>query len=669
MHMNTTTINKQIAAGMTLLASLAIAALIVVFAPHSSAMNFAYASDDHDGCKLEITKIVNVTSAKPGDVITYTIQYKNAGTAKCTGSGVRIEDTLSSKVAFQTAGVTQSAGVTQGYELDSSSGTRVPFYNAATGKLTWSAGEMAPGSTGWVSWNVKVKEPVACGSYDITNTARITSEQYAGATLHTATPSVWVTSNTVKTNIVNACAPQPVQVSCTADKSSLTTGEAVTYTAHATGGNGTYAYSWTGTDSLTGSNQTASKTYSSAGAKSATVIVTSNGVTATASCGTTVSAPVNDLAGSCMASATRVRVGQNVSWAATASGGTGSYVYKWSDAQSYFDSTWTTNTAYSTTGIKTNSVTITSGNQSITKTCSVEVYDDTPVYNTLVGSCAADDDDIDVDDSATWRASASGGTGSYTYKWTGDDGLNSTNRTVSKSYDTKGDKDAQVKITDSNGNTVTAHCDLNVRETEKDELIVSCKATPDTADIGERVTWKATAIGGDGDYEYSWSGDHGLAGSDRTESGSYDTAGTKHARVEVISGDGQTDSARCSMEVEEPQSTVTVYTNTDNTPASQVYLSQVPYTGPMDNLKMALYILSFFLWSGAVSYYILYRKYGNEALAMVTAKAGAIRDEFSDKLNSLRSFKMAKKSPEVVKAEAAVAARNEMLMKLWDRTN
>jgi hypothetical protein len=63
--------------------------------------------------------------------------------------------------------------------------------------------------------------------------------------------------------------------SCSADVSSIDEGESVTWTANVTGGNNMYSYNWSGDDSISGTSQSISHTYNTAGAFSADVEVSS----------------------------------------------------------------------------------------------------------------------------------------------------------------------------------------------------------------------------------------------------------------------------------------------------------------------------------------------------------------------------------------------------------
>src|SRR3990167_10912570 len=76
----------------------------------------------------------------------------------------------------------------------------------------------------------------------------------------------------------------PLQVSCYPMPLSARTGESISWVASAYGGNNSYYYTWTGTDSLSGYGSSVSKTYYSSGYKSASVTVTSGGQTVSKNC-------------------------------------------------------------------------------------------------------------------------------------------------------------------------------------------------------------------------------------------------------------------------------------------------------------------------------------------------------------------------------------------------
>ena len=85
------------------------------------------------------------------------------------------------------------------------------------------------------------------------------------------------------------CAIAPVSVSCSSNPSSVQVGGPTTFTATASGGTGSYNYSWSG--ACTGTSQTCSNSFSTYGTQTATVVVTSGSQTSSASCNATSYVP------------------------------------------------------------------------------------------------------------------------------------------------------------------------------------------------------------------------------------------------------------------------------------------------------------------------------------------------------------------------------------------
>lgn len=131
------------------------------------------------------------------------------------------------------------------------------------------------------------------------------------------TSSAWTTYSITISALAGSCSPSP---------SSTYTTRSVTWTASMTGGSGSYTYSWSGSDSLSGSNSTVSKTYSSAGTKTASVYVVSGSQSATISCSpsatiTTIPAPTL----SCVPTAISPGGSANLNWTCPSSGCTATF--------------------------------------------------------------------------------------------------------------------------------------------------------------------------------------------------------------------------------------------------------------------------------------------------------------------------------------------------------
>src|SRR3989344_2850269 len=170
--------------------------------------------------------------------------------------------------------------------------------------------------------------------------------------------------------------PPALTTTCTVSPSIAYIGNTVTWKAFASGGtSSTYTYSWSG--AVSGDGNTRSTSFDSIGTKTATVTVTSGGKSISKSCSRIIRAtPITPtaipLTASCNASPGTVRVGETVNWSVNRSGGTGSYTYSWSGAVSGTSRT-PPSISYSTIGTKTANVRVTSGSESVNRTCSVNV--------------------------------------------------------------------------------------------------------------------------------------------------------------------------------------------------------------------------------------------------------------------------------------------------------
>jgi len=322
--------------------------------------------------------------------------------------------------------------------------------------------------------------------------------------------------------------------------------------------------------------------------------------------------PTSNLSASCSVNPSSVNIGESLNWSVSATGGTGSYTYSWTGADSLSGTGSTVSKTYSTAGTKTGTVTITSGTgsgiQSVVKTCSALVSQN--VVNNLSVSCSASPSSPEVDEDVTWRANASGGDGDYDYDWSGTDDLEGDSRTVTWSYDDDGTKRATVTV-DSDGQTASASCSVSVdEEEEEDDLSVSCYANPTSVQTGTRMNWYVRVTGGDGDYDYEWEGDDDLDSSSRSPTMTYYSAGRKSAEVTVSDDSGNEDSDTCSVNV----NSVLAFTQTYQPVAPEaVYLSQVPYTGIADNYKLSLFLGVLALFSAWISYIVVdYKKKGSE---------------------------------------------------------
>ena len=259
-------------------------------------------------------------------------------------------------------------------------------------------------SAGWLRSNV-----FGGGSFfsdDILGIDPHTSAAATPTVTPTTTPTVTPTS-------------APLVISCSGNSASINVGNSVLWTSNVSGGNGVYIYSWTGTDGLSGSSNSVQKTYSSTGNKTASLTVSSNNYSVTANCVGSVNVyqnqvqntpnnynyyggncstldlsgcvPQNNsnynnsnnsgnyynnysqLNGSCSAGVSNTSVGGTVSWSANASGGNGFYTYYWYGDDGVSSNGQYVPKIYYSPGVKNVTLTVVSNNQTISRTCSVNV--------------------------------------------------------------------------------------------------------------------------------------------------------------------------------------------------------------------------------------------------------------------------------------------------------
>lgn len=209
----------------------------------------------------------NVT---PGSTTTYTLT--------CTGAGGSATDTATVTVGNVPATPT---GLT--YSCNAS-GTAVNFsWTPVSGATTYYPRILQPTAAQCTSygWQVWTGDNATCLPNPDTDTLTSFSNFpiTPGQTydMWTQAANQYGASTAVHQSIICYAPPS---VTCLVNQTSITLGSSDTWTANASGGNGSYIYAWTGSGATpsTGSGQTYSPTYNTAGTYSATVNVTSNGV-------------------------------------------------------------------------------------------------------------------------------------------------------------------------------------------------------------------------------------------------------------------------------------------------------------------------------------------------------------------------------------------------------
>jgi len=319
---------------------------------------------------------------------------------------------------------------------------------------------------------------------------------------------------------------------------------------------------------------------------------------------------------SCYPLSTTGNVGDTISWRASPYGGNGNYYITWSGADGLSGYGNNTSKIYNNAGSKYASVTVTSGNQTVSQNCGTNVqiydynysnnnnynynynYDYNNYYNNnyynntpLYVSCYSNTTYSPVETRITWIASVSGGNGYYNYNWSGTDYLSGYTKNLDVIYHSLGIKTASVTVYSGN-QTITKTCSNSVNITNQNYqyysnpylvynpivnnngILVACYSNKTSTKIGSSIVWSAEATGATGNFTYTWSGSEGLSGNQSSIPKIYYTSGIKNASVIATASNGQSIVQQCS-------NTVNVLNNT-KTPA-KASVSNTPTPTPESN--------------------------------------------------------------------------------------
>lgn len=201
----------------------------------------------------------------------------------------------------------------------------------------------------------------------------------------------------------------------------------------------------------------------------------------------------------------KIDAGQNVTFSATASGGSGSYSYVWTGLPTGCTvGSEASVTCYTVpSGSSSVSIEVTdSGGATVTSSPLSYTVEADPVLATPIASPAG----VDAGQTVSIAASVQGGVSPYTYTWTGLPGAGCTSTTTSPVVCTgldEGTLTIGVSIVDSVG--LSARGQELTLEINSDPEITSIAESRQSADVGQLVTFDASVSGGSGVYGYTWS--------------------------------------------------------------------------------------------------------------------------------------------------------------------
>ncbi|MCL5794530.1 MAG: PKD domain-containing protein, partial [Candidatus Thermoplasmatota archaeon] len=502
----------------------------------------------------DVGKSITLTASASGGTGSYSYQWYESGSAisGATSSTYTTSDYSSSGTYDYYVAVTDGAG----YTVDSST-----LGETVNSDPTVSASSNV--SSADVNYPIEFSASPSGGtspytySWTIGGTQVSTSQDFSHSfsTAGSYTVDVTVTDSVGKTYSasVTVTINNNPSVSISSSQNPTDVGNSVTFTASESGGTGTISYAWYVNGASEGSGSTLDYSFSSSGSYTIEVIVTdSDGHTASYSITETV---YSDPSVSISSSQNPTDVGNSVTFTASPSGGSGSYTYQWYEGGSAISgatsSTYTT--SFSSSGTYDFYVII---HDSVGNSAQSSTLDETVNADPSV-SISSSQNPTDVGNSVTFTATGSGGTGSYSYQWylNGSVVSGATSSTYTTSFSYAGSPQIYVILKDSLGDTAQSS---TLTETVNADPVVGISSSQNPTDVGNSVTFTASASGGTGSFSYTWYL-NGATQSSTTNQFDYtfSSAGTYYVNVTVKDSLG--DSASYSFkETANPDPSVTI---------------------------------------------------------------------------------------------------------------
>ena len=164
-----------------------------------------------------------------------------------------------------------------------------------------------------------------------------------------------------------------------------------------------------------------------------------------------------------------------------------------------------------------------------------------PINQSLSVSCYASPSSAQINQTVTFYSNVSGGSGNYTYQWSGvASGYQSYSQ---RSFSNTGTQTAYLTVYDSQGRSASTSCNAYI-ENYNNPISVSCYASPSSAQINQTVTFYSNASGGSGNYTYQWSGV--ASGYQSYSQRSFSNTGTQTAYLTVYDSQGRSASTSCN---------------------------------------------------------------------------------------------------------------------------
>ena len=361
------------------------------------------------------------------------------------------------------------------------------------------------------------------------------THRYDAAGTMTATCSVADASGGNATASVEVAVYALPSVTASADRTNTEPGTPITFTATPSGGSGGFRYNWGFGDSSSGDGAVVTHAYASPGQYTAIVTtrdsaggVAANTVTVTIS---SPASPPARLAANAFAGSTATHIGIPVSFACMAKDGTPPYEFAWDFGDETGVEGAAVAHAYESPGTKTATCTVTdAGGNHAAYSVVVEIYSLPTV------AASVDRPNASPGTELTFAATATGGSGPFTFDWGFGDESSAKGPMVTHAYASPGRYTAIVSVHDAAGGGAPTTIALTVTISE---VTAMATAATTSAVEGDTISFAAIASGGaGGPYTYHWEFGDGATGEGATASHAYSEAGTYTPKVTVTDAYG-----------------------------------------------------------------------------------------------------------------------------------
>jgi parallel beta-helix repeat protein len=232
----------------------------------------------------------------------------------------------------------------------------------------------------------------------------------------------------------------------------------------------------------------------------------------------------------------------NVSFTASATGGTAPYTYSWNFGDGQTSTSQNPSHTYTSEGNDTATLTITDNKGANAVASQVITVTKAASPASLATTISATPTSGQAPLNVSFTASATGGTAPYTYSWNFGDGQTSTSQNPSHTYASEGNDTATLTVTDNKGANAVASQVITVMKAAS-PLAVSIVASRTSGRAPLEITFWARFKGGIRPYAYSWSFGDGRVSSAGMPTHRYSLPGTYTATLTLSDSKGARGSA------------------------------------------------------------------------------------------------------------------------------